>query len=219
MRPKLIIFDCDGVLVDSESIASTVSAAEMTKLGWKMTAHEANKIFLGMNLSDIKPVVEAHLGRALAPDWLQTFAANMIAAMQTQTRLMPGAREVLERITAMGFDWRIASNSSDAEMVVKFACTGLTEIVKGRYVSAGRVMTKGGKPKPAPDVYLEAAQDAGVEPSHCLVVEDSPLGVRAAVAAGMRCYGLDPMGDGTRLKAEGAYGVLHQLDELYGVIQ
>lgn len=218
MKIDLIIFDCDGVLVDSEVVANQVIARELTKLGWKMTPEESVKNFLGMNITDMQPIIEAHLGRALPKEWPKELATSVIAEMKTKTVLMPGAVEVLKKVTKDGLDWRIASNSSDAEMEVKFACTGLTEIVKGRYISAGRVIAKGGKAKPAPDVYLEAAKEAGVAPENCIVVEDSPLGVRAAVAAGMTCYGLDPHGDGAALKAEGAKSIFHQLDEIFGVM-
>lgn len=218
MRPDLIIFDCDGVLVDSEATANKVIAQDLTSLGWQMTPEESFKRFLGMNISDMQPMIEAHLGRILPASWPKELAARVIEAMKTGTYLMPGADEVLKKVTEMGLDWRIASNSSDAEMDVKFACTGLTALVKGRYISAGRVIAKGGKPKPAPDIYLEAAREAGVVPARCLVVEDSPLGARAAVAAGMVCYGLDPHGDGVALKAEGVKGIFHRLDEIFGVI-
>ena len=218
MRPELIIFDCDGVLVDSEEISNRVIARELSLLGWPMSAQDSMRYFLGMSLKDMIPIIEARLGHDVPDSWLKTLIAHLIEAMKTETVLMPGADDVLKKITEMGFDWRIASNSSDAEMAVKFACTGLTDLVEGRYISAGQVIKKGGKPKPAPDVYLEAAKTANVQPQSCLVVEDSRLGVRAAVAAGMSCYGLDPHGDGAALRAEGAKGIFHQLDEIYGVI-
>lgn len=218
MRPDLIIFDCDGVLVDSEAIANAVIAADLTALGWKMTSAESQENFLGMNISDMKPKIEAHLGHDLPLEWARNLADKIIEEMKTKTVLMPGADQVLKKITDMGFDWRIASNSSDSEMAVKFACTGLTDIVKGRYISAARVIAKGGKAKPSPDVYLEAAADAGVAPQNCIVVEDSKLGVRASVSAGMVCYGLDPHGDGAALIAVGARAVFRRLDEIFGVI-
>lgn len=218
MRPDLIIFDCDGVLLDSETVANEVVARELTALGWKMTPEDSIKNFMGMNISDMKPKIEAHLGHALPASWPEKLGRSLIEEMKTRTVLMPGADQVLKKITQMGYDWRIASNSSDVEMAVKFACVGLTDIVKGRYISAARVMAKGGKAKPAPDVYLEAAADAGAVPQNCIVVEDSPLGMRAAVAAGMRCYGLDPHGDGAALIKEGAIAIFRRLDEIYGVI-
>lgn len=218
MKPDLIIFDCDGVLVDSEAIANQVIARELTTLGWSMTPQESVRNFLGMNITDMQPIIESHLGRSLPKEWSKELAGCIIQEMKTKTVLMPGAADVLKKITDLGLNWRIASNSSDAEMEVKFACTGLTEIVKGRCISAGRVIAKGGKAKPAPDVYLEAAADAEVDPQFCIVVEDSQLGVRAAVAAGMLCYGLDPHGDGEKLKAVGVKGIFHHLDEIFGVI-
>lgn len=218
MKTELVIFDCDGVLIDSEKIANEVIAKELTKLGWKMTPEESVKKFLGMNITEMQPIIEAHLGHHLSKEWPKELANSVMNEMKTKSVLMPGAAEVLKKVTKDGFDWRIASNSSDAEMEVKFSCTGLTKIVKGRYVSASRVIAKGGRAKPAPDVYLEAAKEAGVAPQNCVVVEDSPLGVRAAVAAGMTCYGLDPHGDGAALKAEGAKAIFHQLDEIFGVI-
>lgn len=218
LKPDLIIFDCDGVLVDSEAIASQVIAQDLTALGWKMTPEESLKRFLGMNITDMQPIIEAHLGQTLPKSWPKELAARVMEAMKTKTRLMPGAEQVLKKVTEMDLDWRIASNSSDAEMQVKFACTGLTALVEGRYISASRVIAKGGKAKPAPDIYLEAAREAGVAPARCLVVEDSPLGARAAVAAGMACYGLDPHGEGEALRAEGVKGIFHRLDEIFGVI-
>lgn len=218
VKPDLIIFDCDGVLVDSETIASEVIAKELAVLGWNITAEDSSKKFLGMNITDMKPVVEAHLGKALPENWSKHIAMSIMKEMKTKTVLMPGAKEVLEKVTKMGLDWRIASNSSNAEMEVKFTCVGLTDLVKGRYISAERVLVKGGKAKPAPDVYLEAAADAKVKPENCIAIEDSPLGMRAAVAAGMVCYGLDPHGSGAALKAEGAKGIFKCLDEIFGVI-
>lgn len=218
LKTNLIIFDCDGVLVDSEVIANEVIARELTALGWKITQEESVENFLGMNITEMQPIIEAHLGRSLPESWPKKLAVSVIEEMKTKTVLMPGAEDVLKKITEMGFNWRIASNSSDAEMAVKFACVGLTDIVKGRIISASRVIAKGGKAKPAPDVYLEAAKEAGFEPKNCIVVEDSPRGVQAAVAAGMVCYGLDPHGEGKALKAEGAKAIFHRLDEILGVI-
>lgn len=218
LKPDLIIFDCDGVLVDSEKVANEVISQQLARVGWVLTPKECMQRFMGMNIREMEPLITAHLGHDLPPNWSQTLANAVMEAMKTRAVLMPGADEVLAKVTQMGQDWRIASNSSDGEMEVKFAATGLTEITRGRYISAGRVIAKGGRAKPAPDVYLEAAKDAHVDPKNCIVVEDSPLGARAAVAAGMTCYGLDPHGDGAALKAEGVKNVFHRLDEIFGVI-
>jgi len=120
--------------------------------------------------------------------------------LDTQSALIPGAREAVEDVVAAGLPYRVASNSSHDEMTVKFARTGLTALMAGRMHSARDV----GVGKPAPDVFLAAALAEGVDPADCLVIEDSVLGVRAAVAAGMPVLGLDLHGDGAALAAAGA---------------
>lgn len=218
MPPELIIFDCDGVLIDSEYVASRVVAQEMTDLGWQMDARDAMRHFLGMNISDMQPMIEAKLGRVLPEAWRPGMAEKLIEALREESVLISGADEMLKRVTAMGFDWRVASNSSDEEMAVKFNRTGLADLTKGRCVSAASVIARGGKAKPAPDVFLAAAADAKTLPECCIVLEDSRLGTRGAVAAGMTCYGFDPHGDGAALLAEGAKAVFSRLDEIYGVL-
>ncbi|HQT65324.1 MAG: haloacid dehalogenase [Acidocella sp. 20-57-95] len=211
MPPKLIIFDCDGVLIDSEGIAARLIAANLTALGWPMTPAENQDLFLGMSILDMEPMIEAKIGRTLPAGWRRALADDLVKALGEEAVLIPGAREVLARCNALAIDWRVASNSSDEEMRVKFARTGLSDLTKGRTFAAMAV----GRPKPAPDVYLAAARDAGVAPADCLVVEDSALGVKGAVAAGMAVFGFDAHGDGAHLRAAGAHAVLHWLDDLF----
>jgi len=212
MRPELIIFDCDGVLIDSEGVASGVTARFCSALGWEMSPDEALERFLGMSIVDIEPLVAAKISAPVPAGWREGLARELVVALGEESRLIPGAREMLEGVNVLGIDWRVASNSSDEEMVVKFAKTGLAELVAGRCFSAAGSK----KPKPAPDVFLAAA--GGVAPARCLVVEDSALGVTGAVAAGMVVYGFAPHGDGAALLAAGAAGVLRELDELFGVL-
>jgi len=214
MPPELVIFDCDGVLIDSEGIASAVVAADLTAQGWPMTAAEAEALFIGMSIQDMQPMIEAHLGRSLGADWRGDLARQLVAALGAGVKLIEGAREVLEALNAAGVAWRVASNSSDEEMAVKFARTGMSALVAGRCYSAGRIITAGGRPKPAPDIYLAAARDAGVPPARCLVIEDSVVGVTAGVAAGMAVYGLARNGDGAGLRAAGAIRTLRHLGAL-----
>ena len=199
-RPALIIFDCDGVLIDSEGPASAVCAVAVTELGWIMTSDEALHTFMGMRIADMPVIIERHTGRAVPPGWVDDMRGRLIAALDTQSALIPGAREAVEAVVAAGLPYRVASNSSHDEMTVKFARTGLTTLMAGRMHSARDV----GVGKPAPDVFLAAALAEGVEPADCLVIEDSVLGVRAAVAAGMPVLGLDLHGDGAALAAAGA---------------
>ena len=205
----LVIFDCDGVLVDSEGPASRVTAEMLTEAGWPMTTEESMARWMGYTLSDMVPVIEAHLGRALPPGWVGALRDRMIQTLATESTLMPGAREAIDAVRAMGLPFRVASNSSHEEMRVKFARTGLTAVMQGRAHSARDVRAG----KPAPDVFLAAAAAEGVAPTACIVVEDSLPGTRGAVAAGMAVIGLDPVGDGAALRAAGAHPI-HALSEL-----
>jgi HAD superfamily hydrolase (TIGR01509 family) len=166
----------------------------------------------------MKPMIEAHLGRLLPESWRNDLAEKLIIALGTQSKLIPGAREMLEGVNARGIPWRVASNSSDAEMDVKFARTGLSDLTAGRTHAAASVIAKGGRPKPAPDIFLAAAEAGKTKPEHCIVLEDSPLGVTGAVAAGMTCYGFAPHSDGAHLLAAGAKAVIHNLHDLFGVL-
>lgn len=219
MRPELIIFDCDGVLIDSESIASRQVARNLTALGWEMTTEEAMANFLGMSIVDMEPMIEARLKQKLPAGWRRGLAAELVEALGNEAALIPHARETLERVSALGIAWRIASNSSDEEMAVKFARTGLSALTAGRAHSATSMLRQGVRPKPAPDIYLNAAAAAGIAPAACLVLEDSSLGVTGAVAAGMTCYGFAPHGDGAHLKAAGAVKVMHGLEAFLGELE
>ncbi len=211
---RLVIFDCDGVLVDSEGSAARVTAHEVSLLGWPLTPDEAMAQFMGLRLSDMPALVAAHTGQPLPPSWVENLRDKLIEAFAFEVEPMPGAAEVLRATTALGLPYRVASNSSHEEMAVKFARTGLAPLVQGRTHSARDV--KAGKP--APDVFLAAAAVEGVPPDACIVVEDSLPGIRAALAAGMTCIGLDPRGPGEALRAAGAYPV-QALSELPALFQ
>lgn len=209
---RLVIFDCDGVLVDSEPVANRLVADEMTLLGWAMTPREANDTFLGMTLTDMVPVIEARLGRALPEGWKPMIMERTMQAMAAEATAIPGAVEALRATSALGLAWRVASNSSHAEMRVKFGRIGVSGLVEGR-VHSHRDVNRG---KPAPDLFLATAAAEGVTPAECLVVEDSVPGAQAAAAAAMDCLGYAPHGDGARLRAAGAvpFGSMFELPGL-----
>ncbi len=215
---RLVIFDCDGVLVDSEPVASRVTARMLTGLGWPMTPDEANARFLGMTLPDMRPVVEACLGVPL-PDFEARLSAALIAALSHETEPIPDAADVLRATAALGLPYRVASNSSRAEMAAKFTAAGLASLVADRLHSFEDVLAAGGRGKPAPELYLAAAAAEGVPPAACLVVEDSVPGVQAAVAAGMICLGFALHGDAAPLRAAGVAGVLRSLAELPPILR
>jgi HAD superfamily hydrolase (TIGR01509 family) len=201
---RLVIFDCDGVLIDSEALCDRVVAAELAESGWDLTAAECHRRFLGLTFPDIQTEAQAFLGRPLGAGWVPALVARVTEAMAREVDPIPGAREALLGTTALGLPYRIASNSSHAEMAAKFARTGLAPLVEGRVHSAYDLIARGKRGKPDPDLFLEAAAAGGADPADCLVIEDSLAGSTGAVAAGMRCWAYCPENDGAPLRAAGA---------------
>lgn len=207
---KLVIFDCDGVLIDSEPLSQQVLAEEALAHGWRMTPSDLHAT-TGLTWSALKPVLEARLGIGLPAGWASTMQERIVPLLGTHVKAMPGARAVLEQTARLGLPYRIASNSSHEEMDQKFAGTGLLDLVKGRVHSA-RDVARG---KPAPDLFLAAARAEGVPPESCLVVEDSLPGIAAAHAAGMQVIAYAPP-DGVLNQAHDVppHGVVGSLADL-----
>ncbi|HEY8287704.1 MAG TPA: HAD-IA family hydrolase [Acetobacteraceae bacterium] len=201
---RLIIFDCDGVLIDSEALCDRVVAAALAEQGWDISPSECHRLFLGLTFPDIQTAAEAQCGRSLGPDWVPALVARVTNVMSREVEPIPGAREALLGVSALGLPYRVASNSSHFEMAAKFTRTGLAPLVAGRIHSAYDLIARGRRGKPDPDLFLAAAEAGGADPSACLVIEDSLAGVTAAVAAGMTCWGYSPGGDGAALRAAGA---------------
>ena len=197
---RLVIFDCDGVIVDSEPVSNRIIAEDLTAQGWPMRTEDATRLFLGVTLPDMMPTIQGRLGRKLPADWQADLTSRIVAALAAEAAPIPGAVETLHALTAMGVPWRVASNSSHAEMRAKFARLGIGALVDGRVHSHTDVA----RGKPAPDLFLAAATAAGVTAPECLVIEDSVPGVRAAMAARMDCLGFAPRSDGASLRAAGA---------------
>ena len=211
---RLVIFDCDGVLVDSELTANRVSAAAIQKLGWPITVEETMAAFMGLRLSDMPEIIAARIGRLVPDGWVESLRRDIMAALAVEAEPIPGAAAALRGVATLGLPYRVASNSSHEEMAVKFARTGLTSFVANRVHSA-RDVARG---KPAPDLFLAAASAEQVPPQACLVVEDSVPGARAARAAGMMCLGLALHDDGAALAAEGAT-IIHALADMLPMIR
>jgi HAD superfamily hydrolase (TIGR01509 family) len=204
MTLRLVIFDCDGVLIDSEALCDRVVSAALRRDGWDVSAADCHRLFLGLTFPDIQRAAEAHLGRPLGDGWVDAVVAAVTRVMAAEAEPVPGARAAIEAVRAMGLPFRIASNSSRAEMAAKFARAGFSELVEGRVHSAYDLFARGKRGKPDPDLFLEAAAAEGVPPAECVVIEDSLAGVRAAVSAGMTCLGFSPETDGAHLRAAGA---------------
>jgi HAD superfamily hydrolase (TIGR01509 family) len=211
---RLVIFDCDGVLIDSEPLSQAVLAEEALAHGWRMTEADLHET-TGLTWSALKPVLEARLGTLLPAGWARMMQDRIVAVLGTHVKAMPGARTLLEQTAALGLPYRIASNSSHEEMDQKFGATGLLALVEGRVHSA-RDVARG---KPAPDLFLAAAQAEGVPPECCLVIEDSVPGIAAAHAAGMQVLAYAPpdgvLHHGDAVPPDGVVGSLLDLPPLF----
>lgn len=205
---RLAIFDCDGVLIDSEGVSNRITAEAVSALGWTVTPAECRRHFLGLTLTDMLPLIASHVG-AVPAGWKEALVQRLIVAMAREAEPIDGAAAMLRATTALGLSWRVASNSSHQEMAAKFAAAGMADLVRGRVHSAFDV----GRGKPAPDLFLAAAAAEGIAPDACVVIEDSVPGVHAAMAAGMRCLGFAAHGDGPALHTAGAV-LFDRLDEL-----
>ena len=180
-----MVFDCDGVLVDSERIIQEVDMAMIAELGWPITHEEILSQHLGRTSAEVAANIERHLGRALPPDFHAVRDAAYAEAFRSSLVEVPGVRSAVSELQAAGWQTCVASSGSHARMRLTLGITGLHSLFEGRVYSAEDVA----RGKPAPDLFLHAARDLGAAPSACIVVEDSPSGVAAARAAGMPVVG------------------------------
>jgi HAD superfamily hydrolase (TIGR01509 family) len=178
---QLVIFDCDGVLVDSERIAIRVEAGILGRLGMPLSETEIVERFVGRSPSVMRAAVEEHLGRPLPADWDTEFRALYEEAYAAGLRPVDGITDALDEIA---LPTCVASSSEPGPLRHKLELTGLYDRFAGRIFSASAVRAG----KPAPDVFLHAAARMGVRPEACAVVEDSRAGVMAARAAGMDVF-------------------------------
>ncbi|MFD8224390.1 HAD family hydrolase [Streptomyces massasporeus] len=190
MRYDLVIFDNDGVLVDSEPISNRLLAAYLTELGHPTSYEESIRDYMGSAMHRIHELVLERTGQRLPEDFDDVFHTRVFTAFEQELVAVAGASEVLEKLAADGVPYCVASSGSHERIRVGHRTTGLD-----RWFEEGRIFSSQdvGRGKPAPDLFLYAAERMGVAPQRCIVVEDSPLGVQAAVAAGMDVYGFTAM--------------------------
>ncbi|MDT0345504.1 HAD family hydrolase [Streptomyces litchfieldiae] len=179
---ELLIFDCDGVLVNSEPLALRVCVELGAELGWPLTEDEIVDRFLGRSERAVRAQIAERLGEEAAALWGERYRERLDIAIDAELTAVDGIAEALDAILVPGC---IASSGSHTKMRRTLTRTGLFERFAGRIFSASEV-THG---KPAPDLFLHAAARMGVDPARCAVIEDSQYGVRAARAAGMRAFG------------------------------
>lgn len=219
MTFEAILFDCDGVLVDSEPITNGVLCQMLGEAGWMLHPDECMRLFIGKTVRSEAARIEAETGRPLTDAWMAEFYARRNARLQAELVAIPNAPEAVRAVHAR-LQGRIAcASGADRQKVeMQLAQVGLAPLFAGR-VFSGHEMPR---TKPAPDVYLAAAAALGVPPARCLVVEDTVTGVMAGVAAGATVLGFSPssVGHGSpeALRAAGAVRVFGDMAQLPGMI-
>lgn len=199
MIPSAVLFDCDGVVVDSEAIAFDLLRGELAGAGLVLDHAAMERHFLGGTVADLFHKARG-LGADLPPGWVPAFYERLYARLRLGVPLVPGIGAVLDRLAAAGVPVAIGSNGSAEKMQITLGQHPQVLARFGGHLYSGQAL---GRPKPAPDLYLHAAAMLGADPARAVVIEDSATGARAARAAGMRCYGYAP-GGGAALVAEGA---------------
>jgi HAD superfamily hydrolase (TIGR01509 family) len=217
LRLELVIFDCDGVLVDSEPIGHRVLVQMLAAEGLAMTVEQARVEYQGLLLSEVADKVGASLGRPLAPGWMDAYERERSLAFRDELRAMPGAGEAVRAVGEAGVAVCVASQGSLSKTGLSLALTGLDEQFPPAHRFSAHDMERG---KPHPDLFLHAAATIGVEPECCAVVEDTTIGVTAAVRAGMRAIGFAVETDASALRAAGAEPIasLDELPALLGLV-
>lgn len=212
MRPDAVLFDCDGVLVDSEPITERVMAANFARHGWDVPLEQVHTLFVGGTMKGAGE--EAARRGAILPDtWLEDIYADIYAALRAGTPPIQGVHALLDKLDAAGIPYAVGSNGEMEKMEITLGQTGLLERFDGRLVSAHEL----GIAKPDPAVYLEAARLLGVDPARSVVIDDSPSGVRAGVASGARTFGFAEHSNCTKLATLGAE-VVRSMDEVAEVL-
>lgn len=181
MGIDLVIFDCDGVLVDSEMLSAGVLMGMLTQEGYPLTEEAFRADFLGRSFAAAALRAKERFGRALPEDFESRYRDRLFATLDAELKPMPGVVEVL---AGMRIPFCLATSSSPRRLALSLKASGLAQFFEGRCFTASEVQ----KGKPAPDLFLHAAGRMGMDPARCLVIEDSELGVSAGLAAGMEVW-------------------------------
>lgn len=220
MRYQAVIFDCDGVLVDSEPITNRVLTAMLNELGLGFTVAQTMRTFVGKSLRDELQIIESLVGRPLPADWYHGFTVRRDEALAREVRPVAGVPAAIDAIVAAGQRFAVASGADRAKMRLTLGTTGLLarfEVPGGPSRLFGADMVE--RSKPAPDVYLLAARGLAADPARCVVIEDTPTGTAAGVAAGATVLGYCGHTDPRELLAAGAaaaFDDMHRLPALLG---
>jgi HAD superfamily hydrolase (TIGR01509 family) len=214
-----VLFDCDGVLVDSEPITNRVLADLLGELGWRLSLEETMRIFTGKAVKDESALIEAHTGTTITPEWLTQFRSRRNAALERELVAIDGAASAVRTLhEALGGRIAVASGADRYKVELQLAKVGILDCFDGRIFSGHETP----RSKPFPDVYLAAARALGVDPKRCAVVEDTVTGAAAGVAAGATVFGYSPGEPGhsgaRALLDAGVVEVFHDMEHLPAVL-
>lgn len=206
-RFSLVIFDCDGVLVDSELITNRIFASMLNELGIPATLEYMFEEFVGRSMATCLEKIAGLLGRPVPEDFLDQYQVRATAALRSELKAVPGIDNVLDEIK---IPFCVASSGSHEKMQTTLGITGLLPRFQGRIYS----VTEVARSKPHPDIFLHAAAKSGAAASDCAVVEDTPTGVAAGVAAGMTVFGYCALTPKHRLEEAGAHYTFDSMGKL-----
>jgi len=209
---QLIIFDCDGVLVDSEIIFNEVLVKLLAEYGWELDLKQSMAIFVGGSMEGVQSAVEAH-GINLPEGWIDNLYARVIKRLEKGVDPVAGIPDVLQQLSEHGMPFCVASNGPIHKMELTLGKTGLLPYFQNSMFSAYDINHW----KPDPELFLHAAKHFSVAPEHCIVVEDSSTGTLAAKRAGMSCFGYAPEGHNEELAANNAQ-CFSDMRDLVGLI-
>jgi HAD superfamily hydrolase (TIGR01509 family) len=204
---ELVIFDCDGVLVDSERITNRVFCDMLNDLGLNVTLEDMFERFVGHSMSQCVEMITELLGAPPPDDFVPTLRHKTAAAFVTEVQPVDGVSAVID---ALSVPYCVASSGEPEKIRLTLHQTGLLSRFEGRIFSVVDVT----HPKPAPDVFLHAATTMGASPEWCAVVEDTPTGVRSGIAAGMYVYGFAANTPAHRLSTAGAHQIFSDMTDL-----
>ncbi|PLZ81353.1 sugar transferase [Fischerella muscicola CCMEE 5323] len=206
MQTELVIFDCDGVLVDSETLSNCVLVEFVAELGLALELEEAILLFKGCKMADCVAVIEQRLGKTVPQDFVTQLRARTAKAFEHELRPVDGIQTALDKIN---LPICVASSGPLEKIKLALRVTNLLPRFEGRIFSSYEI----GSWKPAPDLFLHAAKNMGVQATSCTVVEDSVLGVRAGLATDTKVLCYTDRGETTQLEASGVY-VFHSMYQL-----
>jgi len=213
-RLPAIIFDCDGVLIDSEGLASRVEAELLQELGLDLSVEETQGLFLGKTVDGVLDVIAARTGRRPGSSFTYNWAFATAHAFMHELKPVAGVRELADELRRRGHPLAVASQSPLARVRLSLEVAGLADLF-GDHVYVTSMVAR---PKPAPDIYLLAAARLGASPADCVVIEDSPAGAAAARGAGMRALGYAPGDTAPAMQASGATVIRSMSEALPNIV-